>query len=266
MNCCNANGQCTQGHECPIRSTSYKCNFDHLGNMTKGDYHPWRRVDIALVIALFITIILIGFSGRAESAELELSIGQTRYLKSNDTDYWQTGPEHEGFRDSWTVKAPSFTLGLTGKSGNYRWHTYYWNGGNTHLDSMAVVPDSAYDIVNQRAATKDAKFYRFVGDQRTDGVYATLGYEFNIKGVVVEPYAGIGLYRNQFAMDVLDENEQIYKLPVDKTQLNLGPVIGVAVGNGKTSLFVDAKYIGRTGDYPGIVQGYCVTTGLRFSF
>jgi len=59
MNCCNEYGQCTQGKDCPIRS-SYANNFDHLGNMTKGDFHPWTATDIAIVVCLVITIVLLG--------------------------------------------------------------------------------------------------------------------------------------------------------------------------------------------------------------
>jgi len=54
-----ANYGCHGGHGCAAHQ-SYKQNFDHLGNMTKGDYHPWTKADIAIVVLLFITILLLG--------------------------------------------------------------------------------------------------------------------------------------------------------------------------------------------------------------
>ena len=67
MNCCNANGECTQGRDCPIRKQRAKETNDAYINQNNG-LEPDLLDDIAAsvkgliaVIVVVVTITLLAF-------------------------------------------------------------------------------------------------------------------------------------------------------------------------------------------------------------
>lgn len=217
---------------------------------------------------MLLAVIVALYSSKCSAVEMEISVGTARYLKSNDTDWWQTGPASQGFKDDFQLSAPSFSIGTTGTfADSYRWHAGYWNGGHISSDAWATWRDWLYDPVRKMCVDpSDCKKARFVGTGMVDSVYATVGREFNVFGLTVEPYAGAHVYRAMFRMITTDDCGNPYIVPTPREQFNIGPVIGLAIGKGPISLVADAKKVDRSGEYPGFWQGWAVFTGLRYRF
>lgn len=61
MNCCDDNGQCTQGHNCPIRATKYPA--EQPAEPPIAHIHFWTVVLFVGFIAVWGFFILLGMSG-----------------------------------------------------------------------------------------------------------------------------------------------------------------------------------------------------------
>ena len=59
MSCCNFD--CRQGRDCPARLTTYKKEFDHLGNPI-DQTPPWTAPDLLIVLLSVLCIVGL-FSG-----------------------------------------------------------------------------------------------------------------------------------------------------------------------------------------------------------
>ena len=62
MSCCDEmcmNHGCNQGRNCPARLTSYKANFDHLGEPLKQEPAPWTAADLLIVLLAVVCIVAI---------------------------------------------------------------------------------------------------------------------------------------------------------------------------------------------------------------
>lgn len=59
MNCCNANGNCTQGRDCPIRKQRAKETNDAYINGHKKPDKPYEDIAVTFVAETFKTLIAI---------------------------------------------------------------------------------------------------------------------------------------------------------------------------------------------------------------
>ena len=62
MNCCNANGQCNQGKDCPIRKQRIKEVNDAYANGYKDAYldDPYEYLAAALKVLIAELVVIVG--------------------------------------------------------------------------------------------------------------------------------------------------------------------------------------------------------------
>ena len=64
MNCCNANGECTQGRDCPIRKQRAQEVNEAFINLHRSADNPYE--DVAdTVKGLIVWIVVVGITGLA---------------------------------------------------------------------------------------------------------------------------------------------------------------------------------------------------------
>jgi hypothetical protein len=65
MNCCNNNGQCTQGANCPVRkpAPSYTPNSDYIGREDNDSPPMGYSHDFLSMLAIWVVGLILGIVG-----------------------------------------------------------------------------------------------------------------------------------------------------------------------------------------------------------
>ena len=200
----------------------------------------------------------------AGAVQIDASIGQATYTKSNNGDWWQEGPASEGFYDNFNLRSTSYSIGITDMfAPSWRWRVGYANLGRVSSLAYATTDDATYNLQLKRC-NLGCQFQYYIGSGEVDGIYATLAKEVDIGGFTLYAEAGAWLYRAQFKMQTTAGG--LHDTFDSKDVYEVGPVFGFGVGRKNTSVAMTFRRADRNGQFPAIYQGYTQTLELRHRF
>lgn len=192
------------------------------------------------IIAILTALLMLP----AQAIDLEIGLGQTKWNKPPQTQYWQNG-----FDNAWDLRSPAIYVGVTDSSSHQpAWFNGYsnglrWRAGLIDLgtvkgqaqatsDDSNVAPYQCYDM--SRCRPEDLSVWYTHG--RTRGLELSLSPEWAVGpfklGVKVGALAHFPSVKVRIWRDDNDTARKIYDY---RTRLNVGPTVGVNVSYKKAT-------------------------------
>lgn len=158
------------------------------------------------------------------------------------------------------AKGMAWSIGATGMvTEHIRYHAGLASLGAADLNTSDTAI-SAQDEIDAHEAP--GKRY-WVEPTRTNELYATVAYEFEVFGFTVAPEFGLAAYKPMPQADILPGET----LPPSDNRTNFTYVSGLSIGRGNVSLIITRQNISEYVDWTeGWPKSMTVTTSLRYKF
>jgi hypothetical protein len=209
---------------------------------------------IGYVIAAFCLLMAIVFLPSAHAADLDISIGQTHYVKQNNTIWWQ-----DGFANDFKLSPAFYSLGVRGDN----WRVGYANLGRASSVALAADVDSDYNAVTH-SCNPGCNIAKYSGSSRSDGIYFTHLFQMD-NGLFLE--AGAWAYRTTLTMNLVNHqaHRESYNVPLHD-MYSIGPILGVGYQHGNWSVAATSYYVRRWGEFPAIYKPWAGVVTVRYKF